>query len=243
MKRAALCLLAAALLFGGCAATQDDPFRVDTVVRIPVDPTDAPTEAPSEAPTAPPTEAATEAPAQPPATKEVKKASSSKGSSGKGSSSKSEKPKATEPPVTDAPTDPPLPASYDPASYSIGALEYDLLDAINAYRAENGAGELSASGKLSGIAYVRAREGVTAWSHTRPDGSSYTTALSDYGYSYAAVTELMVRISGSGADAVLEKWKASESHSKSLLSGDYDTAGIGVFQYGGRTYLVCLLAG
>ena len=243
MKRTALCLLAAVLLLSGCAATREDPFRVDTVVRIPVDPTQAPTEAPTEVPTAPPTEAVTEAPTEPLATEAPKKTSSSKGSSGKSSSGKPEKTKATEPPATDAPTDPPLPASYDPSAYSIGSLEYDLLDAINAYRIENGAGELSINGRLSGIAYVRAREGVAAWSHTRPDGSSYTSALSDYGYSYGAVTELMVRISGSDANAVMEKWRESKSHSKSLLSSDYDTVGIGIFYSGGRAYLVCLLVG
>ena len=47
MKRVILCTLAFLLLTCGCAQTQEDPFRVDTVVLIPVDPTEAPTEQPA----------------------------------------------------------------------------------------------------------------------------------------------------------------------------------------------------
>ena len=55
MKRVALCFLAVMLLTCGCAQTQEDPFRIDTVVYIPVDPTDAPTEATTESATEEPT--------------------------------------------------------------------------------------------------------------------------------------------------------------------------------------------
>ena len=245
MKRFAIFLVATAMLLSGCAATQDDPFRVDTVVRIPVDPTDEPTVPATEEPTEPPTEVPTEAPTEPTEMEAPKKSgSSSSSSSGKGSSSKNDKPKETDPPATEPPTEVPPEPPYDPSSYSIGSLEYGILAEINSQRTDTNQTDLTISGKLSGIAYVRAKEAATSWSHTRPDGRDYTSVLSDYGYGYGAVAELMVSTSGSGsADSVMTKWMASESHSNKLLSSSFSKVGIGVYRSGGVTYVVCLLVG
>lgn len=251
MKRSMIWLLIIALAFSGCAAAQDDPFRVDTVVQIPVDPTDTPTEEPSEAPTEESTEAPTEAPTEPQETTAPKSYSSNQGgSSGKGSSSgnnqssKNQKPKETDPPETITPTEAPPAPPYDPSSYSVGNLEYAILDELNAYRGEKDVAELSLSGRLSGIAYLRAKEAIGAWGHTRPDGRDYTSALSDYGYGYSSSAELMVYTAGSGdAAQMVAKWMNAKSHSKKVLSDSFSTAGIGVYRKGGTTYVVCLLVG
>lgn len=241
MKRCAIWLLILSMIFSGCAAVQDDPFRVDTVVRIPVDLTDAPTEAPSEQPTETPTNAPTE---QPTETEAPKKPSSSKDGSGKSPSSKTEQPKETEPPATAAPTEASPEPAYDPSSYSVGSLEYGILALMNEHRAEAEENDLSISGKLSGIAYLRAKEAAASWSHTRPDGRDYTSALSDYGYGYGTVTELMVSTSGSGsADFAISRWMESESGSSKILSSSFSTVGIGVYRAGGAAYIVCLLVG
>ncbi len=251
MKRLIVLLLAAALMLGGCAAAQDDPYRVDTVVRIPVNPTEAPTEPPETQvqitePPAVETEAATEPPTQP---KETTSTSTGKSNSGKSSTSSKNQtgtktetpPPATEPEVT-AP--PPTEAPFDPSSYDVGSLEYGILDELNAYRTAEGEGTLSISSKLSGIAALRAREGKRSWSHTRPDGRSYSSALSDYGYGYSDVTELMVHVSGSGdAASIAAKWLDSDSHSANIRSSSFSKAGIGVYRSGGMTYVVCLLVG
>lgn len=249
MKRYAVLLLIAALLLGGCAsAQQEDPFKVDTVLQIPVDPTDAPTDAPTEMATEEPTEAPTEEPTEAP-TEPKKTTTSHKGSSsgGKSSSSGKTQTKATEPPATEPPvveTEAPTETPYNPSSYGVGSLEYAILDQLNASRAEAGVSELSISGRLSGIAYLRAMEASSSWSHTRPDGRSYTSALSDYGYGYGAVTELMVYVPGGGdAGTITGKWMNSQSHSDNILSGSFSTAGIGVYSAGGTTYVVCLLVG
>ena len=240
MKRYLFWLLAMSLILTGCASARaKDPFKVDTVVMIPVDPTEPPTEEPSEIPTDVPTEAPTEP-------KETKpRQIFSGGSSGKGSSGETKKTKVTEPPYTDPPivemtTAPP----YDPSSYSIGNLEYAMLDAMNAYRTGAGIGELSIHKKLSGIAYLRAQEAEDYWSHTRPDGRSYTSALSDYGYSYGDAAELMVYATGNGnADTMVEKWMNSDSHNGIILGDGFSKVGIGVYRTGGMTYVVCLLVG
>ena len=118
MKRAICLILLAALALIGCAKTED-PYRVDTVVYIPADPTDAPestemtlpeeteipetsVEASTEPETAETEPKATEA-AKKPAASSKKPSSTKKPSSGKNNSGTSPKPAATESPATEPP--------------------------------------------------------------------------------------------------------------------------------------------
>ena len=292
MKREILLALLIMLSLTGCAKNED-PYRVDTVVYIPADPTDAPTEAavPQETPATEQTEPAPteqEAPTEtePEATEAAKKATSTKKSSGSkktttsskktNSSSKTEtatkateppatkpaetqppvteppatEPPATEPPVTEsAPTEPPAtepeptdPPLYDISGYSVGGLETSMKDAINTYRTEAGLGEMSMSSRLCAIASCRGYEISQVWSHTRPDGRSYNTVLSDYGYGGSA-RELLVHVSGSGdGQTIVDQWMCVDSY-KELLLGSYSTVGIGVYRANGNTYIACLLVG
>ena len=307
MKREILLALLIMLSLTGCAKN-DDPYRVDTVVYIPADPTDAPTEAaiPQEIPATEQTEPAPteqEAPTEtePEATEAVKETTSTKKSSGSKKTTTSSKktnssrkpetaanateppaakpaetqppateppatkpapteppateppatqppatePPATEPPVTEPPetepepTDPPL---YDISGYSVGSLETSMKDAINAYRTEAGLGEMSMSSRLCAIASCRGYEISQVWSHTRPDGRSYNTVLSDYGYGGSA-RELLVHVSGSGdGQTIVDQWMCVDSY-KELLLGSYSTVGIGIYRANGNTYIACLLVG
>lgn len=302
MKREILLALLIMLSLTGCAKNED-PYRVDTVVYIPADPTDAPTEAaiPRETPATEQTEPAPteqEAPTEtePEATEAVKETTSTKKSSGSKKTTTSSKktntsgkketaakateppatkpaetqptatepaatqspvteppateppatePPATEPPVTEPPetepepTDPPL---YDISGYSVGSLETSMKDAINAYRTEAGLGEMSMSSRLCAIASCRGYEISQVWSHTRPDGRSYNTVLSDYGYGGSA-RELLVHVSGSGdGQTIVDQWMCVDSY-KELLLGSYSTVGIGIYRANGNTYIACLLVG
>ena len=152
-------------------------------------------------------------------------------------------PEGTEPvpseePVTEPePTEPPL---YDISGYSVGSLEHAIKDAVNAYRAEAELGELSMNSRLCAIASCRGYEISQVWSHTRPDGRSYKTVLSDYGFGGSA-KELLVYVSGSGdGQSVVDKWMESDSH-RELLLGGFSTIGVGIYRNGGYTYVACLL--
>ena len=250
MKRVILCVLAL-LLMCGCAQTQEDPFRVDTVVLIPVDPTEAPTEAATEEPTEAPTEAPveeTELPTETTASKvttSYKSSSSNKGSSGsKNPSSTSQKPKETEPVWTPPPALSPEEPPYNPSTYVIGELEYAMLQELNAYRLELGLGELAIHERLSGVACLRAQEVSVTHNSIRPDGSDYTTALETYGFQCNGSAELIIYATGE-ADAAhfAAKWMSSQVHREKICTAEYTTAGIGVYTDAGIVYLVCLLIG
>ena len=269
MKRLIALLICLVLLLTGCG--KDDPYRVDTVIQIPVNPTEpaeVSTEAPTEAPAEPETEEVTEPETEPEETAaptEAPKQSNSggnKGNSGKPSSNKGNsnqedpteptEPAETEETVTEpteSPQEPTAPEETEPVRYDIsgfspGSLEYAMADAINAVREAEGCAPLRFDTRLSAIASCRGYEISSVWSHTRPDGRSYATVLGDYGYGAGTVKELLVYVSG-GADggSLVEKWLGSDSHRESLLSSGYSAVGIGTYYAGGMTYICCLLVG
>lgn len=208
-----------------------------------VAPTVAATEPEAEAATQPPAEPDPESPTEKPAVLPTEEPTAPP-------TAEPTAPHMAEPtaPPTEEPTAPPAPAPtappYDPSSYSVGGLEYAIVSTLNAYRLDAGLPELTLSGRLSGIAYIRAQEISASWSHTRPDGRGYTSALHDYGYGYGSASENLLYVSGSGDGvAIADRWMASDSNSADILSDSYTTVGVGVYYAGGMTYVACLLIG
>lgn len=293
------CLLI--VLTTGCAGTEN-PYRVDTVVQIPVDPTDPPEATEASAPEEETTllietePAATEA-AKSAAASGTKSTSSTSGTTSKSSTKTSSssgtkatepavtepvvtEPPATQPPATEAPateppaTEPPVtepPATelpvteppvseepetappetgvqeqrlYDISGYGLGSLELDILEQINERRAEAGIPALVLDERLCAIASARAYEVSVSWNHTRPDGRSYDTVLSDYGYDTGAVSEHLLMTSGTESTAeIVAMWMDSENHAGLFLSEDFSAAGIGLYEANGFVYIACLLVG
>ena len=282
MKREIILFIMVVLCLTGCGR-EENPYRVDTVIQIPVDPTEAPTEPEAtkietEPETAPEeTGAPTEKPSSPQKSSggSSKKNSGTSSGSNKAGTEKSNKkntstdtatttkpveevsvqtepketaPAATQPPQTEPPTEPPtIPPTeppYDPSGYRVGSLEYAVLDQINGYREEAGLPPLSMDEGLCAVASVRAYEISVVWSHTRPDGRSYASVLSDYSYNSSGAAENMIYTSGNGdAAKMVAKWMSADKNCSTLMSGEFTTAGIGIYRSGGVTYLANLLIG
>ncbi len=136
---------------------------------------------------------------------------------------------------------------YNISSHSVGTLEYSLLDAINQKRsaAEDPVPSLTMDHTLCALAAIRAYECKDRFTHTRPDGRSAFTVLSDYGY--YIWSNLSERIhqgsSGLSAGTVVKGWMYNADFSANILSGDFTHIGIGVYDTGGTTYIVCFFAG
>ena len=224
----------------------------------------------TEAETQTPTEATGETTAKKPTSK---KSTSSKSSSNKTTSSKTTSnktpTKATEPPATQPPvtepeetvppetetpetevpeTEPPVPQSpeeaiYDISDYAVGGLEYGIVERINACRTAEGLEPLSMSGYLCGIASVRAYEVSLSWSHTRPSGSGWQSVLSDYGYGYSVAAEDLVHSAGFDAASIVGKWMGSDGSRADILSADFTTIGVGVYNAGGATFVATIFVG
>ncbi len=103
-----------------------------------------------------------------------------------------------------------------------------LLEQINTLRKENNLPEFQTMPELSGVSDLRAEETVQEFSHSRPDGSSYTTALEEAGIPFVNSNELLAA-GRSEAEEVLKQWLNQESSEKLLLSSAYSHIGIGCY--------------
>lgn len=233
------------LLLAGCKINTD--IRPDTIVDIPLEPTEASTEPVTEEVTEatepitePPTETPTEKPAEKP--KSTSKGTSSKKPSSSGSSKKENTSKATEPP-TQAPTEPPTEKTTKPAvsSYSPTKLDKAVIAAINAQRTEAGLSELGTSKKLSNAAAQRAYELSISWDHVRPDGSDFSTVYAQFGISCADPAEsLFFDVSSVTADTVISRWMDSASSRSNTLAEDARTIGVASYAEDGVIYIAAL---
>ena len=143
------------------------------------------------------------------------------------------------PAFTAAPTAAPtviLTASDD--DYNSGILEL-----VNQYRQQAGLNTLKYSSKLQKAADIRAREIVTLFDHTRPNGASCSTAVTDDGISFSAFGENIFMCSGVSnvtSKLIFDAWMDSPSHRENILREGFMDMCIGIYSAGGSTYAVQL---
>ena len=142
---------------------------------------------------------------------------------------------------TEAPTEPEK-DPYDISGHTVGSLEYGIPAAINAERTAAGLPELSLDGSLCAIASVRAYECSLYWSHTRPNGSDWSTVLSAYGYGgYSCAAENLLQSSdGMDAAGAVAIWASSDSHREKMCNPAFTRLGVGVYTSDGMIYLACI---
>lgn len=137
------------------------------------------------------------------------------------------------PPTVDIDTPEEPDASDDTVSY--GSYAEAVLTLVNRYRAENGLSALTLDKSLCKAAETRAREIVSTFSHTRPNGTSCFTVLSESGISYGSVGENIAYGQDSAAE-VMSAWMNSSGHRANILSSSFAKLGVGVYQSGGTLY-------
>lgn len=111
------------------------------------------------------------------------------------------------------------PGAADPAISQVLAL-------VNDQRARSGLGSLTLDPEAAKAAGVRAREIRISFSHTRPDGRDFSTALSEAGASFRASGE-NIAYGQNSAGQVMEVWMNSPGHRANLLNPGYSRIGIG----------------
>lgn len=111
----------------------------------------------------------------------------------------------------------------------------------NAARQQNGVALLEADSGLARAAAVRAQEISRSFSHTRPGGGSFVSALSESGVAYRSAGE-NIASGQSSADEVVRAWLASPGHRANILAGRYSRIGAAAIEVNGTTYWVQLFA-
>lgn len=194
-------------------ATIPEPTSAPTIAPTAA-PTSKPTIAPTAAPTAKPTVAPTAAPTAKPTIAPT--------------AAPTVKPTVV---PTAVPTVKPTTAPSD--GQSMTSLAAEVISQVNQEREKAGLSPLSVSAELTSAACIRAREIVETFSHTRPDGSSWSTV------SAAAYGENIAK-GQSTADRVMASWMSSEGHRANIMRASYGSIGVCALKVNGVIYWVQL---
>lgn len=125
--------------------------------------------------------------------------------------------------------------SADNGNMSASSYANAVLNLVNKYRKQNGLASVKLDSALSGAASTRAKEIISSFSHTRPNGSSCFTVLSENGISYNGAGE-NIAYGQSSPDEVMTAWMNSAGHRANILNASFTHLGVGVYESGGTLY-------
>ncbi len=118
-----------------------------------------------------------------------------------------------------------------------------IINLVNKERRAKGLPELTAdNAKLTKAANTRAVEQAELFSHTRPDGSKWSTVLSEYGIKYGSAGE-NVAYGQRTPEEVMNAWMNSSGHRANILSEAFNEIGVGVYYKNGTYYWSQLFIG
>lgn len=103
----------------------------------------------------------------------------------------------------------------------------EVYEITNNYRSLVGVSSLTLDSSLVTAANIRAKELSDSFSHTRPNGSSCFTVLSELGISYGTAGE-NIAAGYSSSQSVMEGWRFSSGHYQNIISSKFKKIGIGV---------------
>ena len=131
-----------------------------------------------------------------------------------------ETPAASETPETEAPE------TEEPAELSFAEQVVQL---VNAERAKAGLAAVTLDKTMESAALVRAKETEVSFSHTRPNGSSFSTALTEAGVSFKGSGENIAYGQKTPED-VMNGWMNSSGHRANILNSKFTKIGVGYYQ-------------
>lgn len=100
-----------------------------------------------------------------------------------------------------------------------------ILNLVNEEREKSGLSPLTLDTSASAAAGVRASEIATNFSHTRPNGASFSTALTEAGASFRSAGE-NIAYGQTSPSQVMNSWMNSSGHRANILSKNYTRIGI-----------------
>lgn len=110
-----------------------------------------------------------------------------------------------------------------------------VLSLVNAERAKANLSPLTLDPTVQRAAQLRAQEIVRSFSHTRPNGSSFSSALTEVGAAYRGAGE-NIAYGQSTPQEVMYAWMNSPGHRANILSKNFTTIGIGYTLVNGTPY-------
>lgn len=122
-------------------------------------------------------------------------------------------------------------------------VEQAIFNKVNEERAKAGVSPLSYNSTMEKYARIKSQDmgDNNYFSHADLSGNYITSKMKADGVSYKAWGENIAYIGGitdptALANKFMENWMNSERHRKNILSTNFDSIGIGVYQSGNRVY-------
>ncbi len=122
-------------------------------------------------------------------------------------------------------------------AFDVTGFSADVLQAVNDARAAAGLPGLSTTPELSAAAAQRAAEITDSFSHTRPGGVDYHTAVTEAGGSFGSIGENLF-CGMQSVTAIQNAWNGSEVHLENILNDNFAHIGIGVAETSDGVYVV-----
>lgn len=104
-----------------------------------------------------------------------------------------------------------------------------VVELVNIERAKEGLAPLSVDLNVQAAAQIRALEIETSFSHTRPNGSSFSTALKEQNVSYRTAGENIAWGQRSPEEVVIG-WMNSPGHRANIMNSGFTKIGVGYHQ-------------
>lgn len=109
------------------------------------------------------------------------------------------------------------------------AFANEVVRLVNEERAKAGLPALTMDRGAASAAQVRANEIERSFSHTRPDGSSFNSALTEAGVNFSGAGE-NIAYGQNSPEKVMEGWMNSSGHRANILNSSYTSIGVGHYQ-------------
>jgi uncharacterized protein YkwD len=135
------------------------------------------------------------------------------------------------PAATAKPTKKPAATAAPASGSSLSSMAASVVSQTNAERASAGLSKLTVSSELTRAACVRAQEIVSKFSHTRPDGSAWSTVSSSARGENIAMGQ-------QSADKVMAAWMSSSGHRANILRSSFGSIGVCAYKVGNTMYWV-----
>lgn len=105
--------------------------------------------------------------------------------------------------------------------------QHEVLTLVNKIRIKNNLSQLAWGDTCEEAATIRAKETMTLYAHTRPDGSSWATACPTPGSGGVSGENLAIGNAAVSPASVVALWMGSEAHRANILNPEYSKLAVG----------------
>ena len=113
-----------------------------------------------------------------------------------------------------------------PQTPDAGNYAEEILSLVNEERSRAGVSALTLDASAERAAEIRAEEIEQNFSHTRPDGGDFSTALSQQGVNFRTSGE-NIAYGQNSAEEVMQGWMNSSGHRANILNQSFTSIGVG----------------